>query len=157
MKDTTEYIERAAQIYAEFKHPTWREYQPRQSKAADQRKLFAIALNSDWRGNSTAKINHLLKLLPRAVEQAARMEVWFNSRTTIWSCCRSAQGLERLAGGIVPGESGRGWDAGDYDAQVIRIRLPEDLVSYVRAEAENQGLSCSALVTRIIENWLEAA
>ena len=154
MKDTTEFIERAAQIWMEMKRDDFRSYEPRTSKASDQKKLWAIVYSADWRGNASEKMERLLTLLPRAIETAARSPL-FNSRTTLWSVLRTPEGLERLAGGIVPGESGRGWESGQYDQQVLRIKLDEDLLAYVRAEAENQGLSCSALTARIIENWLD--
>lgn len=154
MTDTTEYIERAALIWAEMKRDDFRSYEPRSSKASDQKKLWAIVYSADWYGTASQKMERLLTLLPRAIETAARSPL-FNARTTLWSVLRSPAGLERLAGGIVPGECGRGWESGQYNDQVIRLRLDEDTIAYVRAEAENQGLSCSALVARIIEQWLE--
>jgi hypothetical protein len=151
----TEYIDRAAAAWAEFKQPHWREYTPRSSRATDQRRLFAIAYASDWPGGIKQRMERLLTLLPRAIEQAARLTAFGSARTTLWSILRSADGIERLAGGIVPGESGPGWDSGVYDEQIIRLRLEEDTIAYIRAQSEVEGLSCSALTARIIEQWLE--
>ena len=154
--NSTEFIDRAAMIWHEWKRDDFRSYEPRSSRAADAKRLWAIVYSADWKGSAGQKMERLLTLLPRAIETAARSPL-FNARTTLWSVLRSPEGLERLAGGIVPAESGRGWESGIYDEQVIRLRLDEDTVAYVRAEAENQGLSCSALVMRIIELWLASS
>lgn len=152
--ERAEYIDRAALIWSEWKRSDFRSYEPRTSRAADNKKLWAIVYSADWSGNAGQKMERLLTLLPRAIETAARSPL-FNSRTTLWSVLRTAEGLERLASGIVPGEVGRGWESGIYDWQVLRLKLPDDAMAYISAEAENQGLSRSALVTRIIEWWLE--
>lgn len=154
MNDTTEYIDRAALIWAEMKRDDFRSYEPRSSKLSDQKKLWAIVYSADWHGTASQKMERLLTLLPRAIETAARSPL-FNARTTLWSVLRSPEGLERLAGGIVPGEGGRGWECGRYDEQVIRLKMDEDTIAFIRAEANNHGLSCSALVALIIERWLE--
>ena len=83
MKDTTEYIDRAASLWAEFKRDDFRSYEPRSSKASDQRKLWAIVYSADWSGTAAQKMERLLMLLPRASETAARSPL-FNSRTTLW-------------------------------------------------------------------------
>ncbi len=101
-------------------------------------------------------MERLLALLPRAVEQAARLELYFTARTTVWTILRSAEGLERLAGGIVPGESGRGWESGNYDEQVLRMRLDEDVIAFVRAIATMQNISASEVVAGIIEAFVES-
>ena len=68
---------------------------------------------------------------------------------------RSSEGLERLAGGIVPGETGRGWECARYDEQVIRLKMDEDTIAYLRAEADSHGMTCSMLLGLIVERWLE--
>lgn len=150
----TEYIDRAAQLWAEFKREDFRSYTPRSSRSSDEKRLWAIVYSADWSGTAAQKMERLLTLLPRATEQMARSPL-FGSRTNIWTALKNPAGLERLAGGIVPGESGRGWESGEYDAQVIRLRLDEPTIAYLRAKAELEGLSCSALVEKIVDYWLE--
>ena len=150
----TSYIDRAAQIWAEYKREDFRTYEPRSSRVADEKRLWAICYAADWSGNAKQKMERLLKLFPRAIEQMGRSPL-FSSRTTIWTALKSPEGLERLANGIVPGEAGRGWESGIYDEQVIRLRLDEPTVCYLRNEAEVQGLSCSALLATIVDWWLE--
>ena len=152
---TTTYIDQMADIWDEWKAPHWRAYEPRSSRATDEKRLWAVALSSSWGKTGAAKMQRLLTLFPRAVECAAPMPA-FGARTTIWSLLRSAEGVELLANGVVPSETGRGWTSGNYEEQVIRLRLPEDSIAFVRAEAVSRGLRPSAFVTQIVEQWVAA-
>ena len=83
----------------------------------------------------------------RALTSAA-----FSARATFWTICKDAKGLERLAGGIVPG---RLEEIEDYDAQVLRVRMPEATLILLRGEAKRLETSPSLLVARIVEDWIE--
>lgn len=132
-----EFIDKAAQLWAELKRDDFRSYEARTSRKADEKRLWAITLSSDWAGNGLQKMQRLLTLLARAIETAVRSPL-FNSRTTLWTVCRTAEGLEHLAAGVVPGDGGgRGWERGIYDDQVLRVKLPEDTLAYLYAEAKN--------------------
>ena len=67
--DDTSHLDRAIAIWNEFKADHFRSHYP---KPNDAKRLWAIALSADWRGNGTQKMERLLQLLPLAIEQAAR-------------------------------------------------------------------------------------
>jgi hypothetical protein len=56
-----------------------------------------------------------------------------------------------LAGGIVPG---RPEEIEAYNAQVLRVYLPEDTMILVRGLAARVGGNPSSLVADIIEAWV---
>ena len=145
------FINQVERSWEEFKRPEWRTYTPRSSKQTDQKRLWAIAIGSRWKGTSKAKMEHLLQLFPLAVEHAASLTAFASARTTVWTILQSAEGLERLAGGIAPL---RQLEVKQYQHQIIRLRLPEDSIAAVRALAAGQGVTCSQFVAGVIEEWL---
>jgi len=146
--DDRQYLDRAIAAWNEWKAPHFRSFYP---AANDVKRLWAVALSADWHGSGIAKMERLLTLLPKAIEQASRMPA-FSARATFWTICKDAKGLERLAGGIVPG---RLEEIEDYDAQVLRVRMPEATLILLRGEAKRLETSPSLLVARIVEDWIE--
>lgn len=146
------YINQIERSWEEFKRPEWRTYTPRSSKQTDQKRLWAIAIGSQWKGTSKAKMEHLLKLFPLAVEHAATLAAFASARTTVWTILQSAEGLERLSGGIAPLRQS---EVALYQSQVIRLRLDEASIAAVRAIAAGRGISCSALVAEMVDGYLE--
>jgi hypothetical protein len=146
--DDRQYLDRAIAAWNEWKAPHFRSFYP---AANDVKRLWAVALSADWHGSGNAKMERLLTLLPKAIEQASRMPA-FSARATFWTICKDAKGLERLAGGIVPG---RPEEIEDYDAQVLRVRMPEATLILLRGEAKRLETSPSLLVARIVEDWIE--
>jgi len=144
--DDTIYIDRAVAAWEEWKAPHFRSFM---ASTNDAKRLWAIVLSSDWPGSGVSRMERLLTLLPKAIEQAARMPV-FGARTTLWTVCKSAAGVERLAHGTVPADYE---ELQEYDAQVLRVRMPEDTLILLRGEARRLGTSPSLLVARIIEEW----
>ena len=145
--DDRQYLDRAIAAWVEWKAPHFRTYKP---AANDVKRLWAVALSADWAGSGIAKMERLLLLLPKAIEQASRMPA-FSARATFWTICKDAKGLERLAGGIVPG---RVHEIEDYDSQILRVNLPEDTMILVRGLAARVGGNPSSLVADIIEAWV---
>ena len=111
-----QYLDRFLASYREFKAPYFREYQ---AKPTDVKRLWALVLNSPWRGSGIERMERLLTLWPLAVEMAART-VAFPATTGIWHLAQSAEGIERLSGGIVPGTID---EVKQYARQVVRVRL----------------------------------
>ena len=146
--DDRQYLDRAIAAWNEWKAPHFRSFYP---AANDVKRLWAVALSADWHGSGIAKMERLLTLLPKAIEQASRMPA-FSARATFWTICKDAKGLERLAGGIVPG---RLEEIEDYDAQVLRVRMPEATLILLRGEAKRLETSPSLLVAQIVEDWIE--
>ena len=145
--DDRQYLDRAIAAWNEWKAPHFRSFYP---AANDVKRLWAVALSADWHGSGIAKMERLLTLLPKAIEQASRMPA-FSARATFWTICKDAKGLERLAGGIVPG---RPEEIEAYNAQVLRVYLPEDTMILVRGLAARVGGNPSSLVADIIEAWV---
>jgi len=146
--DDTSHLDRAIAAWNEFKADHFRSYNP---KPNDAKRLWAVALSADWRGNGTQKMERLLQLLPLAIEQAARTPA-FSSRTTLWTVCKTASGIERLAGGIALTDYD---EITAYNDQILRIKLPEDTMILVRGLAKRLNGNPSALVADILEAWVE--
>ncbi len=142
-----EFIARLAQSYAEFRHDLWRAYEP---KPADEKRLWALCFAADWAGTPRQRMERLLTLAPLAIEQASRLAAFSSARTTVWSIVRSAEGVERLAGGLDPGTSGRGWEVAGTD-RILRIKLSDEAHATIHALATADGISPSALVGLLIE------
>ncbi len=145
------FITRAAATWAEHKHPVWQPYEP---APADEKRLWAIAFAADWSGEPLERMERLLSLLDPAIITAGRHPAFVTSRVGFWGVCRSAQGLERLAGGLLVDDDPRGrWDASGRE--VIWASLPPEQAAAVRALATANGLSISGLVGRLIELHLD--
>ena len=98
-------------------------------------------------------MRHLLKLLPLAIEQAAKHPAFASARTTIWTVLRESKGMDRLAGGVY-GETDRD-RIRLYSEQVLRLRLPEETILLVNAVARAREITPSTLVTEIIEDAMQ--
>ncbi|WP_216918807.1 hypothetical protein [Synechococcus sp. CCAP 1479/9] len=144
------FLDRLARSYGEFKADNWRTYEP---KPADERRLWAIVYGAQWPGTARLRMERLLALAPLAIEQASRLAAFSSSRTTLWTICRSADGLERLAGGLDPGTTGRGWEVSGTD-RILRVKLPDDGHAAIHALAATDGISPSQLVALLIEAHL---
>ncbi len=96
---------------------------------------------------------HLLRLIPLAIEAAARHPAFSSARTTFWSVVRDPAGIERLGAGA--------YAVSDkdtiklYSSQVLRLRLEERTLLLVRAVSAQREITPSALVTQIIEDAME--
>lgn len=144
------FLAQIALSYAEFKHDLWRTYEP---KPADERRLWAIVYAADWHGTARQRMERLLALAPLAIEQASRLSAFASARTTLWTICRSADGVARLAGGLDPGTSGRGWESSGTD-RILRVKLPDEAHAAIHALAAADGITASALVALLIEAHL---
>jgi hypothetical protein len=147
-----EILQAATAAWEEFKTEYWRSWHSSDNNNGAKR-LWAIALSSNWKLSSAAKMKHLLRLLPLAIEQAARLPAFASARTTFWTICRDPAGLERLAGGVYATNDRDAIRL--YESQVMRLRLPEETLILVRAVAAARGITCSALVAEIIEGAME--
>lgn len=140
------YLDQAVAAWNEFKLDHWRQYEP---KPTDAKRLWAVALGADWKGSGATKMERLIGLLPKAIEQAARHSAFSSARTTLWTIASSAAGVERLANGILAGTNPE-----DYDRQILRIKPAEMTLTVVRNCAKRLGISPSSLVDQIIEIWI---
>jgi len=147
--DDRQYLDRAIAAWNQFKQPFWRSYEPGTN---DVKRLWAVALGSNWRGSGLERMEHLLTLLPLAIEQAAKLPA-FGARTTLWAVCRDAKGIERLAGGIYAITDQDTID--QYNEQIVRVRLPGPTIILLHAMAKRKRTLVSRLVAEIIEAWVE--
>ena len=144
------YITRAAAIWAEHRHSLWQSYDP---APADEKRLWAIVFAADWAGTPAERMERLLELLPLAVIAAGRLPAFITGRVSFWSICRSAAGIERLAGGLAVESDTRGrWDC--EGRVVVWASLPPDQGAALLAMAQANGISTSAVIGRLIELYL---
>ena len=147
-----EILQAATSSWEEFKADHWRSWHSSDNSNGAKR-LWAIALSSNWKLTSGAKMHHLLRLLPLAIEQAAKLPAFASARTTFWTICRDPAGLERLASGIYATSDRDTIKL--YQSQIMRLRLADETLILIRAVAATRGVTCSALVTEIVEDAME--
>ena len=143
-----QYLDRAIAAWNEYKADYFRSYH---AGTNDVKRLWAVALSSDWHGSGISRMERLVTLLPKAIEHAARMPL-FGARTTLWTICKEAKGVERLAGGVCPATYE---EIVQYDRQVLRVRLSEASLLLVQEIARRKGQLPSVLVGDIVEAWVE--
>lgn len=147
-----EILQSAISSWEEFKADYWRSWHSSNNSNAVKR-LWAVALSSNWKLSSGAKMQHLLRLLPLAIEHAAKLPAFASARTTFWTICHAPAGLEQLAAGIYATSARDAIKL--YESQILRLRLPEETLILIRAVAAARGVTCSALVAEIIEDAME--
>lgn len=143
--DGSEYLEEAVNAWTEFRRQDWRIYD---KKPNDLKRLWAVALGSDWQGSGKDKMRRLLDYLPHAIQQASLIPA-FSSRTTLWTILNSAAGVQRLAEGKTAATYS---EVEQYKRQVLQVRLPEETILLLKGEAAKQGKLPSILVGEIIES-----
>ena len=147
-----EILQAATAAWEEFKTDYWRSWHSSDNTNGVKR-LWAVALSSNWKLSSAAKMQHLLRLLPLAIEQAAKLPAFASARTTFWTICRDPAGLERLAGGVYATNDRDAIKL--YESQIMRLRLADETLILIRAVAATRGVTCSALVAEIVEDAME--
>ena len=142
-----EVIQPALLAWQEWKHPAFRTWDP---KPSDAKRLWAVALSSQWAGNGRKRLDYLHRLLPKAIETAARTSAFISARTGFWHICREPEGLRRLSQGITVG-----MPLEVYDEQVLRVRMDQRSIVAIRALAAGRGITPSALVAEVLDAWIE--